>query len=65
MATPTTEPEAGSIYTPGAGVLTAADATFTVLAAAKVATPIAANTFSTDARTVPNDDDGAVSIPPV
>lgn len=50
---------------PGAGVLTAADATYTGLAAAKVATPIAANTFRTDARTVLNDDDGALSIPPV
>ncbi|BBX92489.1 hypothetical protein MBOE_41380 [Mycolicibacterium boenickei] len=65
IATPTTEPAAGSMVAPGAGVLTAADATLTGLAAAKVATPIAANTFRTDARTVPNDDDGALSIPPV
>ncbi len=65
MATPTTEPAAGSMVAPGSGVRTAADATLTVLVAAKVATPIAANTFSTDARTVPNDDDGALSIPPV
>ncbi|BBX25563.1 hypothetical protein GCM10009632_52690 [Mycolicibacterium alvei] len=65
MATPTVEPDAGSMAAPGAGVLTAADATWAVLAAARVATPIAANTFSTDTRTVPNDDDGALSIPPV
>ncbi|GAT06548.1 uncharacterized protein RMCFA_6659 [Mycolicibacterium fortuitum subsp. acetamidolyticum] len=65
IATPTTEPAAGSIFAPGSGVLTAADATLTVLAAAIVATPIAANTFSSDTRTAPNDDDGALTIPPV
>ncbi|KLI07012.1 hypothetical protein ABW05_00985 [Mycolicibacterium senegalense] len=65
IATPTTEPAAGAIDAAGAGVLTAADATLTVLAAAKVAAPIAANTFSTEARTVPNGDEGTLRMTPV